>query len=124
MNVEQARFNMIEQQIRPWDVLDLSVLSLLAVVKREDFVPAAHRAVAFMDLEVPLPGGQVMLAPRASRPACCRSWPAAPREGAGSRHWLRLHGRADGAQGADGRHLRSAPSWPRRRARTCAMPRS
>jgi len=55
---------MIEQQIRPWDVLDPSVLSLLAVVKREDFVPAAHRAVAFMDLEVPLPGGQVMLAPR------------------------------------------------------------
>ncbi|MFM2053509.1 MAG: hypothetical protein RL456_1546 [Pseudomonadota bacterium] len=64
MNVEQARFNMIEQQIRPWDVLDQSVLSLLAVVKREDFVPPAHRAVAFMDLEVPLAGGQVMLAPR------------------------------------------------------------
>ncbi|ACB34702.1 Protein-L-isoaspartate(D-aspartate) O-methyltransferase [Leptothrix cholodnii SP-6] len=64
MNVEQARFNMIEQQIRPWDVLDSSVLSLLAVVKREDFVPAAHRSVAFMDLEVPLPGGQSMLAPR------------------------------------------------------------
>jgi len=64
MNVEQARFNMIEQQIRPWDVLDQSVLSLLAVVKREDFVPAAHRTIAFMDLEIPLPGGQVMLAPR------------------------------------------------------------
>jgi protein-L-isoaspartate(D-aspartate) O-methyltransferase len=64
MNIEQARFNMIEQQIRPWDVLDQSVLSLLAVVKREDFVPAQHRAVALMDLEVPLPGGQVMLAPR------------------------------------------------------------
>jgi protein-L-isoaspartate(D-aspartate) O-methyltransferase len=64
MNVEQARFNMIEQQIRPWDVLDASVLSLLAVVKREDFVPAAHRSVAFMDLEVPLPGHQVMLAPK------------------------------------------------------------
>jgi protein-L-isoaspartate(D-aspartate) O-methyltransferase len=64
MNVEQARFNMIEQQIRPWDVLDQSVLSLLAVVKREDFVPAAHRSIAFTDLEIPLPGGQVMLAPR------------------------------------------------------------
>jgi protein-L-isoaspartate(D-aspartate) O-methyltransferase len=64
MNVEQARFNMIEQQIRPWDVLDTSVLSLLAVVKREDFVPAQHRALAFMDLEVPLPGGQTMLAPK------------------------------------------------------------
>jgi protein-L-isoaspartate(D-aspartate) O-methyltransferase len=64
MNIEQARFNMIEQQIRPWDVLDPSVLSLLGIVKREDFVPAAHRALAFMDLEVPLPEGQCMLAPR------------------------------------------------------------
>ena len=71
MNVEQARFNMIEQQIRPWDVLDARVLELLAVVRREDFVPPAHRALAFADLELPLkPGedavrrGQVMLAPR------------------------------------------------------------
>jgi protein-L-isoaspartate(D-aspartate) O-methyltransferase len=64
MNVEQARFNMIEQQIRPWNVLDASVLALLASVKREDFVPAVHRTQAFMDIEVPLPGGQVMLAPR------------------------------------------------------------
>ena len=46
MNVEQARFNMIEQQIRPWDVLDAHVLELLAVVKREDFVPPAFRALA------------------------------------------------------------------------------
>ena len=43
MNLEQARFNMIEQQIRPWDVLDLSVLELLSVVHREDFVPEALR---------------------------------------------------------------------------------
>ena len=64
MNIEQARFNMIEQQIRPWDVLDPSVLTLLGVIKREDFVPAAYRAMAFMDTEVPLPGGQQMLAPR------------------------------------------------------------
>jgi len=64
MNVEQARFNMIEQQIRPWDVLDASVLELLAVIRREDFVPAEHRALAFMDVEVPLQGGQAMLAPR------------------------------------------------------------
>jgi protein-L-isoaspartate(D-aspartate) O-methyltransferase len=64
MNIEQARFNMIEQQIRPWDVLDPAVLSLLTVVKREDFVPAAYRALAFVDTEVPLPGGQCMLAPR------------------------------------------------------------
>lgn len=64
MNLEQARFNMIEQQIRPWDVLDASVLSLLAVVKREDFVPPEHRALAFMDMEIPLPEGQRMLAPK------------------------------------------------------------
>jgi protein-L-isoaspartate(D-aspartate) O-methyltransferase len=64
MNVEQARFNMIEQQFRPWDVLDPGVLTLLGVIKREDFVPAAYRAMAFMDTEVPLPGGQQMLAPR------------------------------------------------------------
>ena len=64
MNMEQARFNMIEQQIRPWDVLDAHVLHLLSVVKREDFVPVAHRALAFVDMEIPLPGGQVMLAPR------------------------------------------------------------
>jgi len=64
MNIEQARFNMIEQQIRPWDVLDASVLQLLAVVKREDFVPSAYRALAFVDTEVPLPAGQCMLAPK------------------------------------------------------------
>ena len=64
MNFEQARFNMIEQQIRPWDVLDPSVLALLAVVKREDFVPAAYRNMAFTDVELPLAGGQKMLPPR------------------------------------------------------------
>jgi protein-L-isoaspartate(D-aspartate) O-methyltransferase len=64
MNIEQARFNMIEQQIRPWDVLDPGVLELLAAVRREDFVPAAYKAMAFVDAEVPLPAGQVMLAPR------------------------------------------------------------
>ena len=64
MNIEQARFNMIEQQIRPWDVLDEGVLQLLAVVKREDFVPTAYKALAFVDTEVPLPGGECMLAPK------------------------------------------------------------
>jgi protein-L-isoaspartate(D-aspartate) O-methyltransferase len=64
MNLEQARFNMIEQQIRPWDVLDTEVLHLLSVVKREDFVPVAHKALAFVDMEIPLGHGQVMLAPR------------------------------------------------------------
>lgn len=68
MDLEQARFNMIEQQIRPWEVLDPQVLQLLSVVKREDFVPLAHRALAFVDMEIPLreggAQGQVMLAPR------------------------------------------------------------
>ena len=64
MNIEQARFNMIEQQIRPWDVLDPGILSLLSVVKREDFVPPAYGSMAFVDTEVPLPNGQSMLAPK------------------------------------------------------------
>jgi protein-L-isoaspartate(D-aspartate) O-methyltransferase len=64
MNIEHARFNMIEQQIRPWDVLDTSVLELLGIVKREDFVPPEHRGMAFVDTEVPLAGGQCMLAPK------------------------------------------------------------
>ena len=55
--VAQARYNMIEQQIRPWNVLDPEVLDLLAVVRREDFVPPAYRSMAFMDIEVPLLGG-------------------------------------------------------------------
>ena len=68
MNTELARFNMIEQQIRPWDVLNTGVLELLAIVKREDFVPAAYQALAFVDTEVPLPTAtgptQCMLAPK------------------------------------------------------------
>ena len=64
MNIEQARFNMIEQQIRPWEVLDPAVLDLLFVVKREDFVPPAYRNLAFADMEIPIGSGQVMLAPR------------------------------------------------------------
>jgi protein-L-isoaspartate(D-aspartate) O-methyltransferase len=64
MNVEQARFNMIEQQIRPWDVLDLGVLQLLSLVKREDFVPAEQQALAFVDTETPLPEGENMLPPK------------------------------------------------------------
>lgn len=65
MNIENARFNMIEQQIRPWDVLDLDVLGLLSIVKRENYVPAEYRDLAFADLELPLPGGtSKMLFPR------------------------------------------------------------
>ena len=66
MDMNQARFNMIEQQIRPWEVLDPQVLALLSTVRREDFVPLAHKALAFVDMEIPLGGAanQVMLAPR------------------------------------------------------------
>jgi len=64
MNIEQARFNMIEQQIRPWNVLAQDVLDLLTVVRREEFVPAAYRSLAFFDTDIPLPGGENMLAPK------------------------------------------------------------
>jgi protein-L-isoaspartate(D-aspartate) O-methyltransferase len=62
-NVEQARFNMIEQQIRPWNVEDAQVLALLSIVRREEFVPKSHEALAFADLEIPLGNNQCMLAP-------------------------------------------------------------
>jgi protein-L-isoaspartate(D-aspartate) O-methyltransferase len=64
MNIEQARFNMVEQQIRTWEVLDPEVLDLLFRVKREEFVPEAHRDLAFADLELPLGHGESMLAPK------------------------------------------------------------
>ena len=68
MNRDQARFNMIEQQIRPWNVLDTEVLQHLALLRRDDFAPAAHRDLAFADVEIPLlpdaRPGQSMLPPR------------------------------------------------------------
>ncbi len=63
-SIENARSKMIEQQIRPWNVLDPNVLELLAEIHREDFVPQTHRHLAFVDMEVPLPEHQVMLAPK------------------------------------------------------------
>jgi protein-L-isoaspartate(D-aspartate) O-methyltransferase len=64
MNFEQARFNMVEQQIRPWEVLDSRVLSLLENIHREDFVPIRYRKLAFADLAIPLDCGQVMMRPK------------------------------------------------------------
>jgi len=64
MNIEQARFNMIEQQIRTWEVLDPAVLDLLFEVKREVFVPPEHRDLAFADLEIPLSHGEAMMQPK------------------------------------------------------------
>jgi protein-L-isoaspartate(D-aspartate) O-methyltransferase len=64
MNFEQARFNMIEQQIRPWEVLDQRVLDLLGKVPREDFVPPQHRNLALVDMDLPLGHGQIMMSPK------------------------------------------------------------
>jgi len=64
MNIEQARFHMIEQQIRPWDVLDQGILELLSIVKREEFVPAPYKNLAFSDTEIPLPCGENMFTPK------------------------------------------------------------
>src|ERR1700691_4040549 len=68
MNSEQARFNMVEQQIRTWEVLDQKVLDLVMSLKREEFVPRASRGLAFADLEIPLVSGgkdgAVMLSPK------------------------------------------------------------
>jgi protein-L-isoaspartate(D-aspartate) O-methyltransferase len=64
MNLEQARSNMVEQQIRTWEVLDQEVLDLLYLVPREQFVPAAHRALAFSDLELPIGENEKMWTPK------------------------------------------------------------
>lgn len=64
MNLETARYNMIEQQVRPWDVWDSNVLKLMAEVPRELFVPADYQNVAFCDMEIPLGHGHSMLTPR------------------------------------------------------------
>jgi protein-L-isoaspartate(D-aspartate) O-methyltransferase len=64
MDIKQARFNMVEQQIRTWEVLDQNVLDLLFVVRREEFVPAAYRLLAFADLEIPLRSGASMWWPK------------------------------------------------------------
>ena len=64
MNLEQARFNMIEQQIRPWDVLDYRILETLSSTPREDFVPEQYRALAFSDISIPLAHDQAMMPPK------------------------------------------------------------
>ena len=70
MNPEQARFNMVEQQIRTWEVLDQGILDLLFLVRREDFVPADYRLLAFADLEIPL--GKLTLRGRKIDPMAIR----------------------------------------------------
>ena len=64
LNLEQARYNMIEQQVRPWDVLDQQVLDVMGRVPREAFVPEKYQALAFADINIPLGHDQVMMAPK------------------------------------------------------------
>src|SRR5258707_11474366 len=64
MDLEQARYNMVESQIRTWEVLDQRVLDTLSAVKREEYVPVKYRPLAFVDMEIPLGHGEVMLAPK------------------------------------------------------------
>jgi protein-L-isoaspartate(D-aspartate) O-methyltransferase len=64
MNIEQARTNMVEQQIRTWEVLDQEVLDLLYLVPREEFVLPEHRALAFSDIELPIGENQCMWTPK------------------------------------------------------------
>lgn len=99
---EQARYNMIEQQIRPWEVLDPQVLELLGRVRREEFVPEQHRALAFVDMQVPLVGsfeeavatGRCMLEPRVEarmlQDADPRPYEKVLEVGAGSGHMAAL----------------------------------
>ena len=64
MDIERARFNMVEQQIRPWDVLDAEVLGLFQRCPRDAYVPEEYRALAYADTRIPLGNGQVMMLPR------------------------------------------------------------
>ena len=66
MDYEAARANMIEQQIRPWNVLEMQTLNALGAIRREDFVPAAQHDLAFADVQIPLGNGEVMLEPKVS----------------------------------------------------------
>ena len=64
MNFERARFNMVEQQIRPWEVLDRAVLDLMERAPRDEFVPKEYKRLAYADIAIPIGGGEVMLSPR------------------------------------------------------------
>jgi protein-L-isoaspartate(D-aspartate) O-methyltransferase len=121
MNFEQARFNMIEQQIRTWEVLDPTVLELLFEVKRENFVPPEHRDLAFADLEVPLGHGQAMMQPKVEA-RILQELAIQPHEtvyevGSGSGYLTALMARR-------ARHVTSAEIYPDLRARAEASLRA
>lgn len=63
-NIEQTRLNMVEQQIRTWNVFDQDILNIYSTLKRENFVPGAYKDIALSEVEIPLPGIQKMLLPR------------------------------------------------------------
>ena len=67
IDYSQAREMMVEQQVRPWDVLDARVLEVLATLPREDFVPQVHRTLAYADVEIPLGHGQKMMKPSTAK---------------------------------------------------------
>jgi len=121
MNIEQARFNMIEQQIRTWEVLDPAVLDLLFEVKREQFVPPEHRDIAFADLEIPLGRGEAMMQPKVEA-RILQELGLAPHEnvyevGTGSGYLTALLARR-------ARHVTSAEIHPDLQARAAASLRS
>lgn len=64
MNFERARFNMVEQQVKPWEVIDERILEQFEAIQREDFVPVRYRKLAFADLSIPLPHGEMMMRPK------------------------------------------------------------
>lgn len=70
MNYEQARYNMVEQQIRTWDVLDQRVLDAMSELRRDAFVPKEYRSLAYADTRIPLPEGQVMMTPKVEARIC------------------------------------------------------
>jgi protein-L-isoaspartate(D-aspartate) O-methyltransferase len=112
--IEQARFNMIEQQIRPAEVLDQNVLDAIAALPREDFVPSAYRHLAFADIEIPLGNDQRMLTPilegRMLQALSVRSTDAVLEVGTGSGYTTALLSRL-------GRHVTSVeinPDFTRR----------
>ena len=114
----KARELMVEQQVRPWDVLDARVLDALAVVPRDAFVPAAHRALAYADAALPLGHGESMMKPVVEGRMLQALDAAGGRRRAGDRHRQRLPHRLPGPPGArSAQHRTPSPTSPTPRAR-------
>ena len=120
MDVERARYNMVESQIRTWEVLDQRVLDTLLALKREEFVPEQYRLLAFVDMEIPIGHGEVMLAPKLEARLLQELTLEEIRPGARDRNRQRLHDRAAGGHGR-ARLQRRDPlrSLGRRRGKAC-----